>query len=572
MLPCTHRGRLLVGGARCFCRIPAKPYVVPISQCDTCEIRTPHGIPTQPAKITPASTDCAHRSAEPLRIVDVESCKGCNGAPLRVPVHGCNLHQECTLHPAAISRYDDELEPVATCSTCCDRKTPPPPPQISVAVVIPCHNYGRFLAECLQSVFAQTHAAAEIIVVDDSSTDETHAVAAGFAGRGVRYLRTDAGHVHAARRAGYEATSAEALCFLDADDLLPPDYLAAAVEILSQDWRCRIVHSDMQDFGDGNRRREFPERVTAKDLERNNQIHAGSVVRRDALRIGRAFDASVAVQTHADWVLWRRVLATGGHSLRSPAVYQYRRHDTSMLLTTQTRPWFERASMHQDRITILTPLAGRADAWHELRAFFDRQAWPHEQTALVLADTSGDPEFHQLIREWALNSDYADVRVLRFAAGRPGLADEDRRQRAATRTAVNDAMCRIWSRLTAAIDSPWTWTIEDDVIPQDDAAEQLLHCFAPDVDAVCSPYRSRWHDNWLVHRGGESVITRGQGIERVTSAGFGCCLFRTPVLQDHSWSAPRGRWYDPWFFESNNLHLICNWNCPAFHLGAVPEG
>jgi glycosyltransferase involved in cell wall biosynthesis len=133
LLPCTHRGRLLAGGSRCYCRVPAKPYVVPISQCDTCEIRTPHGIPTLPAKLAPPpSTDCAHRTPAPLRIAAVEGCTGCNGAPLRVPVHGCTLHHECTLHPAAVSRSDDDLEPVASCSTCRDRceRIPEPPPTL----------------------------------------------------------------------------------------------------------------------------------------------------------------------------------------------------------------------------------------------------------------------------------------------------------------------------------------------------------------------------------------------------------------------------------------------------------
>ena len=41
----------------------------------------------------------------------------------------------------------------------------------------PCHNYGRFLAEGVESVLHQSHSDLEIIIVDDGSTDNTAEVA-----------------------------------------------------------------------------------------------------------------------------------------------------------------------------------------------------------------------------------------------------------------------------------------------------------------------------------------------------------------------------------------------------------
>src|SRR5262249_50408147 len=56
-----------------------------------------------------------------------------------------------------------------------------------IAVVIPARNAGAFLREALDSVFAQDVRPAEVVVVDDGSTDDTRAVARGY-GRGVKCL------------------------------------------------------------------------------------------------------------------------------------------------------------------------------------------------------------------------------------------------------------------------------------------------------------------------------------------------------------------------------------------------
>ena len=49
-----------------------------------------------------------------------------------------------------------------------------------IAVVIPCYNGGRFLREAIESVLHQTCRAAELVVVNDGSTDDTAAVARSY--------------------------------------------------------------------------------------------------------------------------------------------------------------------------------------------------------------------------------------------------------------------------------------------------------------------------------------------------------------------------------------------------------
>jgi len=89
-----------------------------------------------------------------------------------------------------------------------------------IAVVIPAYNAARYIAEAIESVLAQTLPPAEIIVVDDGSTDATAEVAGGFPG--VMVLRQAHRGVSAARNAAVEASRAPFIAFLDADDIWLP--------------------------------------------------------------------------------------------------------------------------------------------------------------------------------------------------------------------------------------------------------------------------------------------------------------------------------------------------------------
>ncbi|HEU4647595.1 MAG TPA: glycosyltransferase [Gemmatimonadales bacterium] len=100
-----------------------------------------------------------------------------------------------------------------------------------VSVITPCYNAAPFVGETLAAVRAQTYAPVEHIVVDDGSRDESWAVIAA-AGRAsplcaVR-LAQNGGASHA-RNVGATLARGEYLMFLDADDLLAPDTLAALV-------------------------------------------------------------------------------------------------------------------------------------------------------------------------------------------------------------------------------------------------------------------------------------------------------------------------------------------------------
>ncbi len=110
---------------------------------------------------------------------------------------------------------------------------------MKVSVIIPCHNQAQHLAEQLDALAVQQFGGEwDVIVVDHRSTDGTSDIAlahAGLRGR-LRVERLDDGHgVARARRAGVEASDAEAFLFCDGDDVVAPgwlDGLASAMNLV----------------------------------------------------------------------------------------------------------------------------------------------------------------------------------------------------------------------------------------------------------------------------------------------------------------------------------------------------
>lgn len=108
----------------------------------------------------------------------------------------------------------------------------------SMSVIIPVYNGERFLAQAIQSVLDQTLPPDELIVVDDGSTDNSAAIAAGISLPSTTELilvRQSNQGPAVARNRGIALTSGELLAFLDADDLWLPDKLERQVMHLTQD-------------------------------------------------------------------------------------------------------------------------------------------------------------------------------------------------------------------------------------------------------------------------------------------------------------------------------------------------
>jgi len=185
----------------------------------------------------------------------------------------------------------------------------------SLSVVIPVRNGARFLAEAVASVRAQAEVAAEIIVVDDGSTDDTPAVIAALPG--VRVIRQAPAGAGAARNRGAEAATGEWLAFLDADDLWTPDKLAVQRRWLAAHPETDIVFGYGANFtlaADGTRREE-PARPAC--------LPGAALLRRDYFLAHAKFDPAHQPSEVIEWNL--RLNAKGARLGVVPETILWRR-------------------------------------------------------------------------------------------------------------------------------------------------------------------------------------------------------------------------------------------------------
>jgi glycosyltransferase involved in cell wall biosynthesis len=102
---------------------------------------------------------------------------------------------------------------------------------VQVSIIIPAYNSERTIAAAIESAVSQNFPNAEIVVVDDGSTDATPQVLEAYEGS-IKVKRQANAGAAAARNAGVAASVGEYLAFLDADDLWLPRRLERTVSAL----------------------------------------------------------------------------------------------------------------------------------------------------------------------------------------------------------------------------------------------------------------------------------------------------------------------------------------------------
>jgi glycosyltransferase involved in cell wall biosynthesis len=314
----------------------------------------------------------------------------------------------------------------------------------SVAVAITTYNQSRWIGQTLASVFGQSVAPSEVVVLDDGSTDGTPAILGQFRDR-VRIIRQPNAGVAAARNAAVRACSADFVALLDGDDLWHPQKLQRCTELLKIFNGAVLLAHDVEKVSADARSTLVRGQEIGALLARHGQRETGLVdcigellsgdvlcttsqvvVRRSAyIDVGMS-DSSFRIAS--DYDLYLRLALRGPFLLSREVLAQWRQHEESASGAGLERSF----NWAVDIARVLHKARRRHDMKEHTRAIDQRQS------AIVrdmyrLEQTCGRwPTSRALARiAWSCGSPYSA-----FAAGAVLLTPEWLRRSAATATGV----------------------------------------------------------------------------------------------------------------------------------------
>lgn len=189
-----------------------------------------------------------------------------------------------------------------------------------LSVVIPYYNLGEYLPETVESVLSTAYSPYEIIIVNDGTTDPNSLeVLRALEQRQLNHLRiihTDNQGLASARNNGVEAAQGEFIAFVDADDLVEPDFFSRAVEVLRRYPNVTLVYPWLRYFGESTDlwptwNAEFPY------LLGHNMVAVLAVARRtDFLHLAR--QQPEMEYNFEDFEAWIALLRGGGVGVSLP--------------------------------------------------------------------------------------------------------------------------------------------------------------------------------------------------------------------------------------------------------------
>jgi glycosyltransferase involved in cell wall biosynthesis len=239
-----------------------------------------------------------------------------------------------------------------------------------VSIIVLCHDYGRFLAEAIESALAQDYPRLELLVIDDGSTDDSLEVASRY-GERVRILtQENQGLARTCNRGAREATG-RWFVFLSADDRIEPAYVSELTQAVEREPDASFAYCSARLFGAESG--VAPARpFSAFSLIRGrNYINGSALTRRSAYLETGGYPEDLGEGAFDDWDFWLTMVDHGHRGTYFPKpLLHWRRHPSGSKDPTSRG----RAEIETSRIRERHPaLQQRASGFLGLGAYaFDR--------------------------------------------------------------------------------------------------------------------------------------------------------------------------------------------------------
>jgi hypothetical protein len=441
-----------------------------------------------------------------------DKCRACGAKNIDAPVYTCNLHRECTVK-------DFKLPKTKVCRGCSDFI-----PR-TVSVLITARNYGKYLAEAIESALGQS-VPVEVIYSDDFSTDDSVEIAQRYPIT-VLTARKHLG-VAEARNRGFAASGGDYIVHLDGDDVLPEFFVEDHLKAIAPG--IPFVYGPAQAFG-------MHDTLWGVEKWDKTDLWAGNSVNTSAMYARWAFMAAGGwrdgIGTMWDWDLALRASRLGTPR-PSTATLKYRQHAESFSQQTQEAS-NEKRHDFQDRmrrlnatVSIGAIVSGRVpglfDEWFRR---LEATVLSHVETDLTILDNSGNPELKtRMLRLTGESERFSRIRVLPYPVRYEWESEDDRRNKVAT------FMADASNRLLDLMRGDMAWFVEDDVmLPHNAMVDLRATLMGKDCPhAAAGAYLSR-HDwpayiaGWKRDKNWPHVQALPEYPTEVDYAGTGCLMF-----------------------------------------------
>lgn len=204
-----------------------------------------------------------------------------------------------------------------------------------VSIIMPSYNTGKYIAETIESVIAQTYRNWELIIVDDCSTDNTDAVIEKYlSDERIIYLKNDHNSGAAvSRNKALRKAKGKWIAFLDSDDLWMPEKLMQQIRFMKK-YDCHFSYTNYMEIDEKGKENGItvtgPRRITKTGMY--NYCWPGCLtVMYDREYVGLIQIADI--KKNNDYAMWLKVCKKADCYLLNQCLAKYRKGRSGSIST-----------------------------------------------------------------------------------------------------------------------------------------------------------------------------------------------------------------------------------------------
>lgn len=206
-----------------------------------------------------------------------------------------------------------------------------------IGVIVPVYKVEKYIAECIESILAQTYTKFRLILIDDGTPDNAGKICEEYAKKDPRITvihQENTGVTRARARGVQEATDCEFIIFIDSDDTITPDALQAIHSSTNDNIDIVLTVFDKNHIPPQEHITNIQYRHWAVENLYYIGAACGKLIRRTLLN-DFVFDIPSYIKIHEDTIMNIRIAFNANNNIFfcNKAIYNYRYNESSVTHT-----------------------------------------------------------------------------------------------------------------------------------------------------------------------------------------------------------------------------------------------